>query len=341
MVRAIWTDARRSNAWFGSLLLVSAAGCKPDLEGRPSMIDSPRVLAIRSQPAEAAPGDVVTYDALVAGPSNGSADLQLDWALCHARKPLAEPGPVATTCLQPTGPDLEELGASTSAVANIPSDVCQVFGPVTPVQKPGEPIVRPADPDTTGGYYQPVRLLTGSDEQRAAYDVGVTRVGCGIPLGASQENTVTFARQYHSNANPMIDRVRIDAGDGAIREVDPATGQLDSAIKPGSPVRFEVSWSACPLQPSEVPCTGAEAYVNYDAAQQTLQQRRESLRVSWFATTGVFENDRTGRSEQEADTPSTSNVWTAPTETATVRFWLVIRDDRRGVGWSTFELEIP
>jgi hypothetical protein len=87
-------------------------------------------------------------------------------------------------------------------------------------------------------------------------------------------------------------------------------------------------------------CSGAETYLTYDPATQSLAERNESIRVSWYATDGSFEHDRTGRTEAEADQTDTSNDWTAPGSAATVRFWLVIRDDRRGVNWKTFDINV-
>jgi hypothetical protein len=317
--------------------MLAAVGCKPDLQGRPSLIDAPRVLAIRSTAAEASPGDTVTYDVLVA--SSVAAQTQFDWALCNARKPLAESGPIAQVCLQASAPELQTLGNSMSVTATIPKDVCQVFGPITPVQKAGEPSVRPEDPDTTGGYYQPVRLLTrdGAGQQ---YEVGVTRLLCKIALGASQENTLRFTKEYQANTNPSIDALELDLGSDLKLEIDLAEGSSPQAVKVGSTGQFNATWAACPAEPSDAACTGAEAYLSFDAAQQTLLDRRESIRISWYATEGSFEHDRTGRTEAEANIPSTSNKWTAPDSPSRVQFWLVIRDDRRGVSWSTFELDI-
>ena len=42
-----------------------------------------------------------------------------------------------------------------------------------------EPPSRPADPDVTGGYYQPVRVLVPTREEED-YVVGVTRLACGV-----------------------------------------------------------------------------------------------------------------------------------------------------------------
>ena len=321
------------------LAMLAGIGCKPDLQGRPSLVDAPRVLAIRSTAAEVSPGDDVTYDVLVASPSNVSAQTQFDWALCNARKPLAESGPIAQVCLQPSAPELQALGNSVSASATIPKDVCQVFGPITPVQKAGEPSVRPEDPDTTGGYYQPVRLLTryaGEGE----YEVGVTRLLCGIALGASQENTLRFTKEYRANTNPSIDALELDLGSDVKFGIDLAEGTSPKTVKAGSTGHFNATWADCSGAPSGASCTGAEAYLSFDAAQQTLLNRRESIRVSWYATDGSFEHDRTGRTEEEAGIPSTSNSWTAPDSPSRVQFWLVIRDDRRGMSWATFELDI-
>jgi hypothetical protein len=327
--------------WSSTLFaVVAVVGCKPDLQGRPSLIDAPRVLAIGSVAAEASPGDNVTYDVLVAGPSDVSAQTQFDWALCNARKPLAESGPIAQVCLQPSASELQALGNSVTVSATIPKDVCQVFGPITPVQKAGEPSVRPEDPDTTGGYYQPVRLLTRDAGEGDQYEVGVTRLLCGIALGASQENTLRFTKEYRANTNPAIDALELDLGSDVKFGIDFAEDSSPKTVRVGSTGRFNATWAACPGTPGDASCTGSEAYLSFDAAQQALLDRRESIRISWYATDGSFEHDRTGRTEAEAGVPSTSNNWTAPDSPSRVQFWLVIRDDRRGVSWVTFELDI-
>ena len=68
--------------------------------------------------------------------------------------------------------------------------------------------------------------------------------------------------------------------------------------------------------------------------------RRESLRVSWFTTAGSFERDRTGRAgdEGEAGEPPesfTENTWTAPEDARATQLWLVLRDARGGVAFTT------
>jgi hypothetical protein len=297
------------------------------------------VLAIRSQAAEVKASDNVVFDVLYAHPLDDTADPLFDWALCNARKPLAESGPMAHVCLQSSAPALLELGTGASVTAQIPADVCQGFGPLTPVQKPGDPAVRPQDPDTTGGYYQPVRLLTHTSDRGDEYEVGVTRLLCGIALGASQEDTVNFNKKYRPNTNPAIDAVSATPSGSEPIAVNLSPGAITS-LPAGAKVQLQAQWANCAESPNDTPCAGAEGYIAYDAMQQSLVQRHEAIQISWYTTDGAFEHDRTGRAEQEAAIASSDNVWAAPDAATNVRFWVVIRDDRRGVGWVSFDVAV-
>ena len=344
----------------GLLCAVTSMGCKPDLQGRPSLIDSPRVVALRSKAAEVKPEESVNYDVLLASPIDSTEEPTYQWSLCTARKPLAESGPIAESCLAPAGPDLQDLGNSPSVDgAVIPKDVCQVFGPETPTQKTGEPALRPVDPDTTGGYYQPVRLLTQFSSNDSQYDVGVTRLLCKLAAGANQQQAAQFTRDYRPNQNPNIQQIAVTRPSGETTVVD--TAAEPASVTHGERLNFEITWPICPLTancgdnicsagedltncPSDCQnfqgCEGSEPYLSYDTVTQSLLNRRESIRISWYATDGNFEHDRTGRAESEADQPNSSNTWTAPDNAKIVRFWLVIRDDRRGVNWATFDMQI-
>ena len=349
--------ARSVRLW--TVFVLALSGCRPDIEGRPSLIDSPTVIAIRSTPAEAKAEDPVTYDVLMAQPMDDTTTPSFNWALCLARKPLATPGPIADSCLASSGTDLQELGTSPSAAASIPKDACQLFGPTPPSD---EPAVRPVDADTTGGYYQPVRLLTQYSPSDSQYEVGVTRLYCGsIAIGATREQSAEFAKNYRLNQNPRIEQVTFKRGSGETIVVDTTAPGAAVIVTNGEKVNIGVSWPICPLSPNcgdnicssgedltncpsdcQNPqgCEGSEPYLSYDTVSQSLAERRESIRISWYATDGSFNHDRTGRTEAEADLADTSNDWTAPDKTTTVRFWLVIRDDRRGVNWTSFDLQV-
>jgi hypothetical protein len=84
---------------------------------------------------------------------------------------------------------------------------------------------------------------------------------------------------------------------------------------------------------------GAERYVFFDAEARKLVVRRESMRVSWFASAGAFARDRTGRASDDAE-PSSDNDWDAPAEATIVRGWVVLRDDRGGAAWQGFVIDV-
>ena len=83
----------------------AALGCTPDVEGGASILDAPRVLAIRSEPAEAAPKGnpptEITWSALFVGPDGDQDPALLDWAVCTERKPLVTAGEMSLECLAP------------------------------------------------------------------------------------------------------------------------------------------------------------------------------------------------------------------------------------------------
>ena len=79
--------------------------------------------------------------------------------------------------------------------------------------------------------------------------------------------------------------------------------------------------------------------VVYDPQREALMEKRESLRVSWYATGGDFASDSTGRTEEETET-FTDNIWTAPATPGQVSLWLVLRDSRGGVDFKALQLTV-
>ena len=64
------------------------------------------------------------------------------------------------------------------------------------------------------------------------------------------------------------------------------------------------------------------------------------MRVAWFSTAGSFEDDHTGRPEEEFATSSSENAWTAPNAPGLVFMWVVLRDARGGSDWQSFQLQV-
>jgi len=98
---------------------------------------------------------------------------------------------------------------------------------------------------------------------------------------------------------------------------------------PGQTIALHASW----------PADAAEAYVSYDLATVSLRDRRESLRVSFYATAGRFETDAAGVAEDDLAT-SIDDAWTAPAEAGTVTMWTVFRDSRGGASIATYSIAV-
>ncbi len=325
--------------------VVALAGCKPEPEGRASLVTEPRVLAIRSEPAEAAKGQVVKLSMLLAA-DNGAPVSELRWYSCGEPKPLAAPGTVSLSCLKdPDSTTLTALPKGTASRLTLSEEVCGLFGPNPPTPQPGEPPRRAGDPDPSGGYYQPVRL-----DLEGELSLGFVRLDCG--LGAvSQENSLEWTKRHRINTNPELAQLRVRVGAGEWKVVD-LTSTL--ALAPDSDVEFEASWATCPTSDrcgdgicgidddrttcskdcgTIVGCTGAERFLLMDPVARELTEARETLRLSWFATDGSFERDGTGRRSDERET-TTQNGYHTPAVAGPVSMWFVLRDNRGGVGWA-------
>lgn len=248
---------------FSPVFLFLAA-CKPDLGVRDSLVTEERILAVRADPPEAAEKDTVAYSILIVDP-NGEVTMEtVDWAWCNARKPLSELEPVNRNCLERAADFIVPLGIGQTATGAIPNQACRLFGPEVPPPKMGEPYGRPVDPDPSGGYYQPVRVLLGAGGVAA---IGTVRIACGVGT-ASPDVIQDFNMSYKANKNPEIAKVT------------------------ATPSHFDVEWKE------------TESYISYDRTLLENVPRRESMSVSWFVTAGTVASDRTGRAEDDPATSS-------------------------------------
>jgi hypothetical protein len=170
-----------------------------------------------------------------------------------------------------------------------------------------EPPVRARDPDSTGGYYQPVRAAgPGVDA------IGAVRLVCALAT-APPEVAADLRRRYQANQNPQLGELT------ALLDGQPVP--MD-ALPPDRSVTLVARWAA----------SSAEQYLAFDPGSQAIRERRESMRVSWFVTAGTIENHHTGRSEDDPET-SVSTTWqppTHPTAGERVHLWAVLRDSRGG-----------
>jgi hypothetical protein len=327
-----------------------AAGCKPNLGTAPSVIIKPRFLAVRGTPPEAGENGMVTYDALVVDPTGTIAAPAINWAQCLQPNPPANGNDVSINCLPGQvgaeggviTPDDTTVPAPTFAAA-IPSNACTLFGPEAPPPMKGQPPQRPADPDTTGGFYQPVRAVW-SDTGLVAF--ALERVTCNL-ANAPTEIATKYATEYLPNQNPVLADVLFDPAVAAAPLYAAGQAPAVATIGANQAVTLQADFSA----------DSAETFLVWNVVTLTLDMQRESLRVSWFATGGSFEHDVTGHAggavagdggvdaatsgAGQADVPtSTQNVWHAPETPGPVYLWAVLRDNRGGIDFAAFEIDV-
>ncbi len=287
---------------------LAATTCVPPLGPDDSLVQSPRILALRADPAEAAPGTLVTFTSLVAGSRGTVKGAAIEWSFCAAPKPLTEDNAVSNACLGPSS--LVPAGSGPTATAAIPSDACSLFGPDA-----ASAGARPRDPDATGGYYQPIRAsLLGADTAFA-----LARVRCDL-ADANAAAARAFAAAYTLNQNPRL---------------LPLTARRDgsptplTAIPAAAHVVLEAGW----------PAASAETFAYFDPVSQAITTQRESMQVAWYSTGGTLDTESTGRSTSDLAT-TTDDGWIAPSAGGTVHLWVVLRDSRGGVDFAEYELVV-
>jgi hypothetical protein len=318
-------------------------GCKPDLGAPPSLVTEPTILAVRGRIteagtdatvsaesfAEADPGEQVVYDLLVAGPGGTITDARAVFTVCLQPKPPAESNSVSAACV--SAPPEGEATTTAEITLPGPGDACSLFGPNAPdPSKTGGIALRPRDPDSTGGFYVPVRaLITGAPADLEAF--ALTRLRCR-PGGASAAVLGKWSNEvtgYHKNHAPLLAGLQLIAPDGTRTPLTDA--QPRPSVRSGATVMLEAPLAA----------EASEDYIWVDPTRGELAPRRESLSLSWFTTAGEFTSDRTGRTETETTVVST-NAWTAPVvaATTTVHLWLVLRDSRGGTDFAAFAVDV-
>lgn len=314
-----------------SLLLVLAA-CAPLLDDDTPYVTDPRVLAVRVEPAEVEAGSEIVLSALYADASGTIEQARLDWSFCPVATPLAELGPISTDCLDPGSDDLLPIGTGIEVVGIVPIDACSRFGPNPPPPRDGQPAGRPADPDVTGGFYQPTLVFADGDAGGPVLiDV---RMRCGL-ANVSQETYIAWNQAYVSNRSPRIEAVVLGDGDDAAELPSEETG-LSTDVGAGETLTLTVRWPDCP---EGADCDGAETYVVHDPETDTLPERREAISATWFTTAGQLDTARNGRVGDDPER-SLANAWTAPDEATEAWIGVVLRDERGGVDFASYRIEV-
>jgi hypothetical protein len=289
-------------------LLLSLLGCSSDFAPY-SNLSTPRVLAIRSDPAMPRADVPARFEALTYVPVGVSATYQ--WSYCPVAAKAADryacplPWATASTVFGPTLPAYD-LGTGPTATFTHGVD------PATLASLCATGIATPdyagsVDCDLGFPITVVLDLNTGVQPLRAAFQVYLPIDALATP-----------------NANPGVEALYADG-------LPFPTQAL--AATPEKPVVIAVATAPDAVEQRPIP-----------AFEGTPGLRAERLTFSWFTDAGSWDKDRTSFLDGETTlAEATTNTWTAPAVDgfgAPIRFYVVARDDRGGVSWIARQVQL-
>jgi hypothetical protein len=133
----------------------------------------------------------------------------------------------------------------------------------------------------------------------------VLSVSAGEERVTAFKEVVVVSAPEPLNQNPRILGARAEVDGGAVAEVGPRVAvMLVADVDPGS----------------------KEKYVEEGV------EKTEEMMLSWFVTSGALDRQRSF--------DEYTNTWTTPLSAQTVQIWVVLRDQREGVDWTTFSVVV-
>ncbi len=292
-------------------MVLALTGCNAQFKPE-TLVDALRVLSITAEPPEVGPGESAQLDILQLDPSRPGGKTTVVWVGC-------EPDPIdfnrsacndTTALLQPTAfatfpPGVRVLGFGTRAGYASASTLFDALAPEDPVRSNGTsgPVlgvvigeeVKPTSSDAE------LRELFGRIERQEVQTVmSLTRV--------------TVTQRPNKNHNPKLAALEIDGA--------PLPKNAKLQLRPGAKVAL-------------VPRATDDSRETYSLILPAgVSERSETLVVSWYSSSGRFDQARIDVSTGAATTfitPGSTDVPEDPVpEKRTGTIWLVMRDGRGG-----------
>lgn len=331
-----------------SVLLLLA--CEPGFSSS-SVVTGLRVLAIGADRPEIQPGETAQLHVLIADPHGGGRQLTSVWLGCHPEPLNASPCDVTASLL-----DLSNF-LQQPETFSIPS-----------------PPSYAAPADSLDGLSDTDQMQGGRDGQ---FILAVAPGGVDQALRGPGERVAVTARIKVStspspNHNPVFTSFTVDGADapdggtieiaaGSAPTFELVVGLEQSEVVPildpagPAPCAPQAGCSDPALCPS-VEC-GKNQMCRIDR-QPTVCEKHEALTVDWLSTAGVFARTAPGAGVPDGGLPDERGDLRVPhhVETAylapggsgrdpipsdgTVTLWIVLRDDRYGVSWTSRSLHV-
>jgi hypothetical protein len=322
---------------LGCAVLLAGCGDTTSDADRVTTLDSLRVLALRSTPADVAPGETASLSALVFEPEDN--ELEYAWSWCPARSD--ESGNFA--CLVEEAP-LREAWAQTNPDIELPSydlgsaPVAQFSNVLSP-ERLAALCGASSDPssDPTAAAF----ACRASPQVSVSLSVRAPGAEVSAFKGLVLLPSAPAAEQRNTNPELPAEIAVVDLGTGA----PVPSGEALQAGHEYS-LRVDVAPEVAEQVPEQVATEGP-------LGASAIPAHRETLVLSWFMTHGhpiapdgeetLSENEITTFVDGENELGALGfNGWqlplTAGPEDATLT--LVLRDERGGVGWAEHSFRV-
>lgn len=308
-------------------LLVSMlvlAGC--DWGFRPeTLVDDMRLLGMRAEPADLAPGETARLDTLLIDPSRPGQKNTVLWLGCD--------------------PDPFNLNRSACSDFTVLADAGTLFSPSADggMLPEGVHVIGFDDNASYAASPHVFDALDAGDELRVTGTVGQAlafAIAEDVPPTATEEELkALFTRVQKKEVKSVIALFRVHISESPERNHNPALSTLFVArepwptgahvtVLPGEKVELD----------ADAPDSDFEAYTN--PTPTGVENKTERILVAWYSTAGRFSEERTAMRED------VKTVFTAPggedkkDRVPTSRegtLFIVLRDTRGGQSWS----EVP
>jgi len=319
-----------------ALALVVCSGCIDIDFEPPSIVQTPRVLAMRADPPEALIGEDIHFEALLVDADgedlSAQAGVEVEWVICLGLDAildaanLANPATSTTEDCRPGSPSrlvLEPDGAPDRAI--LPGEVLTGIAMMLPM---GDPTMPPPDPGIPGVDAETLQTLV-----EVIAEVGiplevrviVRRDGEQILSGFKRFAVTT---RPDPTTNPPPPRFAIDGTEVSARDGDDPHACVTAD---GSTPVVEAG-TQIPLAPDEDEEPWLESYPVFDFAGEVLILD-ETAYYSWFSTAGGFDPEISQRPERDS-------TWSTPQEPGTYPLWVVVRDGHLGISWCRTTVQV-
>jgi hypothetical protein len=308
--------------------LVLLAGCQSPFAPS-SLIEGLRVLAVKAEPPELAPGETSTLTVLAAE-TNQKNPVMFDWARCNLAPGPTDPA-INRSCILPPADGPSPLtpltGATEVNTLSTPSHLEQLA--VTMPQVTADQL---GLPDYTLGVYVPYRVTA------SAFGVGSSDMGADQVMAFYRLRLATGLEAR--NHNPRIHGVyeigspdTLDAGSADWMRLHDLQDQ-PVVIAAQQQLRLRAL----------LDIDSIENFLILDGDPRLKQFKlvEEQPRVLWYASAGSFDHAVTGLDDADVVFTLDDNSGNAPIPPpqSTIYFWIVVHDERGGTDFAARQIAV-